>query len=61
MTKYPFAITFIFFSIFSIYSQHKIKETFSEKFIPPLVRASLASLVRASSSYPQTIVKIINE
>ena len=34
MTKYPFAITFIFFSIFSIYSQHKIKETFSEKFVP---------------------------
>jgi hypothetical protein len=34
MTKYPFSITLIFFSIFSIYSQHKIKETFSEKIIP---------------------------
>lgn len=34
MTKYPFSIILIFFSIFSIYSQHKIKETFSEKFVP---------------------------
>jgi hypothetical protein len=34
MTKYPFSLILIFFSIFSIYSQHKIKETFSEKIIP---------------------------
>ena len=34
MTNYPFSIILIFFSIFSIYSQHKIKETFSEKIIP---------------------------
>ena len=34
MTNYPFSIILIFFSIFSIYSQHKIKETFSEKFVP---------------------------
>lgn len=34
MTKYPFSILLLFFSISSIYSQHKIKEIFSEKLVP---------------------------
>ena len=34
MTKYPFSIILFFFSISSMYSQHKIKEIFSEKFVP---------------------------
>ncbi len=34
MIKYPFSIILILFSISSIYSQHKIKETFSEKLVP---------------------------
>ncbi len=34
MTKYKFSIILILLSLSSIYSQHKIKETFSEKFVP---------------------------
>lgn len=34
MTKYKFSILLILLSLSSIYSQHKIKETFSEKFVP---------------------------
>lgn len=34
MTKFKFSILLILISFSSIYSQHKIKETFSEKFVP---------------------------
>ena len=34
MTKYKLAVLLIILSFSSIYSQHKIKETFSEKFVP---------------------------
>jgi len=34
MNKYKFSIILILLSLSSIYSQHKIKETFSEKFVP---------------------------
>jgi hypothetical protein len=34
MTRYKFSIILILLSLSSIYSQHKIKETFSEKFVP---------------------------
>jgi hypothetical protein len=34
MTRYKFSIISILLSLSSIYSQHKIKETFSEKFVP---------------------------
>lgn len=34
MTKYNFSIVIFLLSLSSTYSQHKIKETFSEKFVP---------------------------
>jgi hypothetical protein len=34
MTKYKFSIILLLLSLSSIYSQHKIMETFSEKFVP---------------------------